>query len=442
MVNDLKDLMRQNVAAPPPDHLDLDALVDAGRRRARAHRFRSGVVVAGTVAALAVGASLLPSGTPPEQAASGRPSPDAPTIGLTAAAPAVEGQDYRVLASYTNENLNRDNGQYLDGVTEDGQILFQDGPRMDQWYPRFALMDPETSEKDWLPQLEDVEQTQTWPVHLGADELVLTSLSGNGMQGRVTAHVFDREAREWRTMQWPGLPKADFPTAEMGPDGRLYVLTTASRPGPPPGGWPTGVDGEAEDADAEGETNFLWSVSLTDENDVRDEGMTVGDIAFTDSSLVWTDSSGGDAGLVHVRDLATGKEHSFDPRAGERCNLLSFGATDDRIMMSQYCGTYPEGRDDRVQILTTDGEQVVTIQGDGIDGWLPQGSNVVNVTSYDREQGGTYVYDLGDDRLLRVSDAVSSWGLGGPTGDPQQFMWHTPVNNRNGATQYIGELIR
>ena len=56
--------------------------------------------------------------------------------------------------------------------------------------------------------------------------------------------------------------------------------------------------------------------------------------------MVWTDSTNGDAGLVHVRDLATGEESSFDPHNGERCNLLDFGATGDRIVMGQYCGTY------------------------------------------------------------------------------------------------------
>ncbi len=44
-------------------------------------------------------------------------------------------------------------------------------------------------------------------------------------------------------------------------------------------------------------------------------------------------------------------------------------------MLSQYCGTYDGGvRDDRVQILTTDGDQVVTLQDSGIDGavaWRP-----------------------------------------------------------------------
>jgi hypothetical protein len=441
VVNDLKDLMRANVAAPPPDELDLHDLVGAGQRRVRnRRRAATGGAALATAAVLAVGVVALPDGGGRAEPASQPPAPDAPTLTLADAAPAVEGQDYRELMSYTNENLNADNGQYLDGVTDDGLVLFRDGPRAEQLRPRFALMDPATGEKDWLPRLEGVGQTQTWPAALDTDQLVLLGLDG-GVRGDVTAFVFDRDAREWRTLQWPGLPKTDFPVAHLGPDGRLYVLVAATRPGPPEGGWPMGLDGEAEDADAEGETNHLWSVSLTDPTDVRDEGMTVGDIAFTDDALVWTDSSGGDAGMVHVRDLATGTETSFDPHTGDRCNLLSFGATGDRIMMSQYCGTYEDGRDDRVQILSTDGEQVATIQDDGIDGWLPAGSNVVNVTVYNEDAGGTYVYDLETDRFLRVSDGVSSWGLGGPTGAPRQFMWHTPVNQRNGATQHIGELL-
>ena len=74
---------------------------------------------------------------------------------------------------------------------------------------------------------------------------------------------------------------------------------------------------------------------------------------------------------MHVRDLATGEEHDFDPHAGERCNLLAFGAGGDRIVLSQYCGTYADGvRDDRVQILTTDGDQVVTLQDSGVEGGI------------------------------------------------------------------------
>jgi len=158
--------------------------------------------------------------------------------------------------------------------------------------------------------------------------------------------------------------------------------------------------------------------------------------------MVWTDSSNGDAGRVHVRDLATGEETSFDPRTGERCNLLGLGASGDRIVLSQYCGTYADGvRDDRVQVVSTDGEQVVTIQDSGAEGWLPAGSEVVNVTVYGGAHGGTYAYDLASGRFLRISEDVSSYGLGGPTGQPRELRWHTPENRGRGATQHVGRLL-
>jgi hypothetical protein len=226
----------------------------------------------------------------------------------------------------------------------------------------------------------------------------------------------------------------------MGPDGRAYVRVPATQGKPPEGGWPTGNGGEADDSDAEGDTYHLWSASLTDPADVRDEGLTVGDVAFTDTAMVWTDSRNGAAGLVHVRDLATGQEHSFDPHTADRCNLLSFGATDDRVVMSQYCGDYDGGvRDDRVQILSTDGDQVVTVQDSGIDGGLAGG--VVQITGYEKGHAGTYVYDLATDRLLRLSDGVGRFAMGGDTTPAGQFMWTTPVNRGHGSTQYVGELV-
>jgi len=158
---------------------------------------------------------------------------------------------------------------------------------------------------------------------------------------------------------------------------------------------------------------------------------------------VWTDATNGDSGRVHVRDLGTGEEHAFDPHSGEKCNLLSFGATDDRIVMGQYCGTYDGGiRDDRVQVLDTDGDQVVTLQGSGLDGALTSdaGDGLVTVTSREPDGAGTYVYDLGSGRFLRISEDVSSWDTSGPT-DEGQFLWNTPENFGRGMTQHLGELI-
>jgi hypothetical protein len=259
MVNDLKALMRENVATPPPDHLDSEALVSAGRRRVRSRR----ATVVGTAAALVVVAGTLvvtaltgPGGPEHGGAAKEPPTPNAPTLQLSDAKQAVKGRDYRVLASNTNKNLDRDNGRYFDGVTDDGLILFRDGPRAGQLRPRLALVNPATGEKDWLPDPE-IGQAQTWPVELGTDRLVLFSAAGD-TGTRLVAHVFDRGARQWTNMRWPALPSVDFPSAVLGPDGRLYVPVPATKGRPPEGGWPTGSDGDAEDADAQGDTYHLW----------------------------------------------------------------------------------------------------------------------------------------------------------------------------------------
>jgi hypothetical protein len=442
MVNDLKVLLEESVAAPPHDHLDLGNVVTAGRRRVRRRRGVNAGIALASVALVGGGAFALLDQSPPDFAAAGVPRPDAPTLRLGEATPAVEGTHYRVLASATNENLNADNGQYFDGVTDDGLILFRDGPRTDQPEPRFALLDPDTGEKDWLPDL-DIGFAQTWPVDLGEEQLIL--VGGRGGRGdEVAVHLFDRVSREWSTISWPDLPRVGFPgSTELGADGRLYVSVPERQGRPPEGGWPTGPDGEADDADADGDTYRLWSASLTDVTDVRDEGLTVGSVAFTDRSMVWTDATNGESGRVHVRDLETGEESAFDPGAGERCNLLGFGATDERVVMSQYCGTYEDGvRDDRVQILDTEGRQVVTLQGSGIEGALTTDAEdgVVTVTSWESDGGGTYVYDLESGDFLRVSDDTSSWTTSGPTLGGQ-FLWNTPENRRRGMTQHLGELI-
>jgi hypothetical protein len=454
MVNELRELMREASARPPQDDTDLGAVLGRGRRRVRIRR--AGIVGGTALAAgaIALGSHAWPDPAPTDLAAAGVPRAEGPVIGLGDARPAVEGQDYRELASHTNEDLNADNGQYFDGVTDDGLILFRDGPRAGQLHSRFALMDPATGEKDWLPRL-DTGQSQMWAAELSAERLVLlspdTSRSGNGLASALVAHVFDRSADSWSTLQWPGLPDTDGPwSARVGPDGRLYAKVPATRIKVPEGGWPMGPDGEADDSGASGESFDLWSVSLSDPSDVRDEELRIGSFDFAGDTLVWTDSDNGAAGLVHVRDLSSGEETSFDPGLGERCNLLGFSAEGDRIALSQYCGTYEGGvRDDRIQVVTTEGEQVVTVQDSGVEGGqLVAGGDHLTMTALHRATGGTYVYDFDGGRLLRLSEGMSSWSTAvGPTpGD--QFMWTTPAGGidelfgRSGATAHLGEIIR
>lgn len=429
MVNDLREQLHESVATAPEDRLDLADVVAGGRRRVR--RRRVGVVGAAVLATagMAVVASLVtPGGETGGDSAASMPRPDAPTLRMTDAVDAVEGRDYRVLASHTNENLNRGNGQYFEGVTDDGLILFADGPHADQPIPRLALMDPETGQKDWLPA-SGRDEHQHLPLELGEDRLVLL-----GLADRLVVHVFDREVREWTEMQWPELPAVENPFgAVLGPDDRIYVPLEAT-PGRPSGG--------GDDSGAEGDTYRLWSASLTDASDVRDEELAVGSVAFADGSMVWTDSTNGASGRVHVRDLDSGEEESFDPHSGDRCNLLTFGAAADRIVMGQYCGTYGETRDDRVQVLDLDGDQVVTLQGDSIDLYLAaaDGDGPLTVKSRDPEGEGTFIYDIASGEFLRVAAEVSNWVTSGPARHGQ-FLFDTPVNRRRGMTQHLAELL-
>lgn len=447
MVNDLKRLLRENVVDAPPDQVDVAALMDGGRRRMRARRNRGALVGASALLVVAATTALLTGGAFDDQRTepATRPTPNGPVLQLADSEEGVDGADYTVLTSHTNQNLDRVNGQYFDGVTEDGMILFRDGPRGENNRDRLALLDPATGEKDWLPEIDFVT-TPAQAVELSVDRLVFLDVAAGDdtgtLPGQLVAHVLDRASRSWSAVSWPTMPEGVTPNGTLGPDGRLYLQVLAHQGRVPEGGWPTGPDGDAEDADADGSTYDLWSVSLSDPDDVRDEGLRVGSFVFTDSTLVWTDSTNGHAGNVHVRELSTGQEHSFDPHAGPKCNLLGLGATDNRVVLNQYCGTYPGGvRDDRVQVLSTDGDPVVTLQDNNISGYLNgygHSGEQVLVESFDTHHPGTYVYDLATDRFVQLSDAVSSFGVGGPTPD-DTIMWHTPFNRRHGATQWLAK---
>ena len=453
MVTELRELMREASSHPPQERGDLAAVLGAGRRRVRVRRAG---IVGGT--ALAAGAITLGSmawldPAPADLAAAGVPRAEGPVIGLADARPAVEGTDYRDLTTYTNKDLSSDNGEYFDGVTDDGLVLFREGQTMDRPTERLALMDPATGEKQWLPDPPG-DSSQAWAVELSEDRLVLMrfeSVGASGMNSRPVLDVYHREDGVWSSISWPRLPADDDPSfVTIGPDGRAYVALVTDPGDVPEGGWPMGPDGEADDADAEGDVRALWSMSLTDPDDVRDENLQVGSFAFDGDRLVWTDSSNGAAGRVHVRDLETGDETSFDPQLGEKCNLLGFDVADGRIAMSQYCGTYAGGvRDDRVQVVTTEGEQVVTLQDNGVDGGnLVGGGDFMTVVAYDRATSGTYLYDFEDGSLVRLSEGHSPWAAGsGPTpGD--QFLWNEPAGRKvemfgvSGSETHLSELIR
>lgn len=439
MVNELRDLMHRAVDTPPDEPTDLGAVLVGGRRAVRRRR-RTVLASVASAAAVAVTAGLLTAGgssDPDRVAGNVVPRPEGPVVRLDDAIAGAKGEDYDLLAQHTNDDLATENGQYFDGVTDDGLILLRDGPRGSDNTERLALLDPTTGKRDWLPSRSGGAQAPA--VELGADRLVLVSVEpssvdlgtdGTGFTGTLRADVFDRSSRTWSTISWPALGEIDATAwTRRGPDGRLYLGLPATRGAPSSTSGTPGPDGEVDDSGAEGHTYDLWSVSLSDSRDVRDERLRFGALAFTDDAMIWTEVSGGVNDRVHVRDLVSGAEHDFDPRSGERCNLLDLGATGDQVVLSQYCGDYDDGRDDRVQVLTTDGELVTTVQGDNVSGGVAGGpdSGLVTITSYEEEREGTYVLELASGRLVRVTDSVSSYATGGTTTPPGYLIWDTAV---------------
>ena len=141
--------------------------------------------------------------------------------------------------------------------------------------------------------------------------------SDGELRGDLVVIAFDRSTRTWSTTSWPDLPAGGLPAG-----GRSAPTAACTSPCPatagqvPEGGWPTGPDGEADDADAQGDTSDLWSVSL---DRSRRRPRRGADASATSPSPTprWCGPTrtNGDSGMVHVRDLATGEETLLRPQA-------------------------------------------------------------------------------------------------------------------------------
>jgi hypothetical protein len=418
VVSELKQLLRENVAAPPPDELDVAVIV--GRGRARVRRRRAGATAAVAVATVAAvgawaltGAVLDGSPGPTHQ----QLEPVGPVVKLADAVPAVEGRDYAVVDHLTNRNLDRANGVYYDGITEDGWVLFRDGPHGIHNTSTYELVDPSAGAGAALPDppLPDPPVNLESPLDLGRDRLVF--LGERHDPTSLSAVTYDRTTDRWSRTRWEGLPKREYNQVALGPDDRVYVTYAHGT------GW---------------QTFDLWSMALDDPGDVRDEHLVVGDFTIDGDELTWTGTRNEPNDAVHIRNLTTGEETSFDPRSGDRCNQLALARTSQYVVLGMYCGRHDGVRDDRVQVVTTDGTPVVTVRDDGAELAGTTEADLV-VRSYNRRWGGSFAYEYATGRMVRISDETSRFGSGAPwAGD--LFIWDTPVNNGHGATQWLGRM--
>lgn len=439
-MNDLEQMMRADASHAPPFPDDLDRVLVEGRRRVRRRRHLAvGGVALAVVAVVTTGVAVTAPGKDSVAPASDvMPVPEGPRLSLSGALPALEGAHFRVLASRTNEDLDAGNGTYLRGVTDDGLTLLQDGPRGMDNTVRWGLRPPEGGPTTWLPT---GGSEYAIPLSLGADELVLLE---SGLGTSVAVETYDRRARSWSRVVPSALVGQSLGEVRPGPDGRIYLSVEPDRFAQLQGGSTPDENAYGDESDADGTTRRLFSFDPADPGEVRDESLTVGSFGFGDGTLVWSEKTGGDAGRIHVRDLTTEDERSFDPHTSQRCNLLGFDVSGDRIALSQYCGTYASGaRDDRVQVLSTDGDLVGTFQSPGISGSFVEGSDTLLVLGIQglADSDGTYVQDLADGSSYRISRGASTFMTGPVLTRPGQVTWRVPVNSGRGVKQVVARWI-
>jgi len=247
-MSDLRQALRTAVATPPPDQIDLVAVVASGRRTRDRRRWRVAAIAA-TTAAVTVAAVSVVALVTRDGDDRGEPQP-ASTDGTRrteATDPVDPPRDFAadpVLDFEPDAPLLRDGDVVLGGpeddleygyLTEDLQVLVG-GPYGDG--RRFGLVDPTASgEIDWLP---------IDPAHADDDVLPLCGFLvrplGDCVQGtrslwfyvwvgesgqRINVLRFDRVTREWSEAGRPPPTTTPQVSARLIDDGRRLVVDGA-----------------------------------------------------------------------------------------------------------------------------------------------------------------------------------------------------------------------
>lgn len=422
MVTELRHLLEESVQRPPAEPHGTGTIL----RRARARRRRHRMVAVGSALAVVAVAGVaygvvheLTGGTGADPVT--HTAPVGPVVHPDDAVPGGPGKDVTVFASYLNHHVNSRNGRNYEQVTSDGRVLVSQATRHDRFdplteYTRFGLQDPATGALHWLPAPPDAgyadDHAPSGPMVVAVHGDTVVWLDRD--RAPIPIDVYDLGTRAWShfTIYTKAFPGSDdgIELEEPAVSGdRLYFV-------------PLGLDAPLY-------RRTLWSVPL-DGSEPPTEVTRVGDWGIDGDTLVWTDITNGPVSRVTVRNLETGKEHSFDPQSGDRCNQLSLGVAHGVIALGEYCGEKHRGRDDRVHVVTTNGRPLVTLQGSGIEA-AGVSRGFVTADAYgEGAPAGTYVYDLAASRLVRISTDVGSVGRVGPyTGaGGRTLTWSVPVS--------------
>lgn len=389
MVNELRSLLHETSDNAPYAAFDAAAVLRAGRSRTRRrHAAVTGAV--GLAAAAVVGSTVALGGLVTDGGDPAPPSsPNTEPVGHVLRLDDATSVDLTPIFRSVNDYDTPTSDRFIDGITEDGQAIVRNyAGTLDR--ANVMLVDLTSGAEQPLPSITGEARL----VLEASEERIVYAGDVASRDRRVEARalVLDRASATWREMRWPGLPQGTVLGRDIGPDGRLYVAVN------------TDVDA-LDSVNPDGLTGGLWSVSLTDPDDVRDEELVVGAFAIDGNNLVWSERRSGISNRLTVRDLETSEDSTFDPQSGRYCIQRSLGVDAGRIVMSQDCGTLNGVSDERLQVVSMTGEPVVTFQDDSLTGYVDGGGHLL-ISSDRPGAGGVYSYDLDTGDFERLSTSV------------------------------------
>jgi hypothetical protein len=405
-MNDLTTLMRTATEQAPPDRIDPDALLRAGRSRVRRRRGIAGVAVV-AAAGLVVGIPMVVDSPSRTAQPLGQPRQ---VLTLADATPAQSGVDYEVLRTFTAHSTDSTlEGDFVRGVLAGGTIVVQSYPHGMDGASRITLVGPGGSRPVDAPQ----------------------SL-GNYLGATPTALVFGGEVMGVWTLDLTHL------TWLQTLEGEDFDTNAPAQPISATQGRPTEVH-LAAGADTH-DTRALLTGTLGERSASR--LATGGDVAAFGDHVAWTASYDAPNDRVFVRDEGTLEKISFDPSTG-RCDQKDLGLTSDRVVVMVNCadaGKQDSETDvvDRIDVFDLTGKPIARITG-GQLGPVRMTDRFVTISSHKSGEAGTYTYDLETGRFLKVDDSTS--GLAGSeTGTGSTVVWQQRLDGDHGATYVVAQM--
>ncbi|MGY2873387.1 hypothetical protein ACVW00_000577 [Marmoricola sp. URHA0025 HA25] len=406
-MNDLDTLLRAASDQPPAGHLDPQALLRAGRSRVRRRRAVAriaGVAVVGMLGGVAALAGGGPDATP--QPAAQR------TLTLGDAVDARSGADYEVLQTFTGHSSDSAmSGQFVRGVLPDGTTVVQSYPHGSDGVSRIALVGASGTRTVDVPRWAENYLGAT------AHALVFGTPTSMGLS------VLDLSSLEWSHAVAGQDVDTNVPaqplTSTSGRPGQVFLAASKF---------------------AGRSTRQILAVDLD-----RSTATVVakgGDVAASGDHVAWTAAYDAPNDRVVVRDLTTGKDTSFDPHTG-RCDQKDLGVTADRVVVMVNCadaGSEKTETDvvDRIDVFDLAGHPLARITGDEL-GPVRMTGRFLTVSSWKKDQTGSYTYDLETGRFLRVEDSMS--GLAGnETGSGSTLVWQRRLDGDNGGTYVVAAM--